>query len=78
MIANFTAVRTFNQGSFVGMLTKLLTLEFEQRLFNLAAKKWLGSNTDGFRSSEKFTDREMAKVCSHVSFYVEYHVRHHV
>ena len=56
---HFTVVRTSNQGNFVDMLTKLLTLAVTWRLFGPVGGKriktaCLDSYTDSFRSSEKF------------------------
>ena len=60
---NFTAVRTSNQGNFVDMSTKLHTLAVTRRLFGPAGEKriktaYLGSYTDGFRSSEIFANQQ--------------------
>ena len=62
---NLNAFRTSNQGSFVDMLIKLLILAVTQRIFGPAGETtYLGRYREGFRSSEKLTDLETAKVCS--------------
>ena len=68
-LSQLSVVRTANNGSYVEMLTKLLTKAFTMTLLCSEREKktkiaYLGSSTDDCQSIKKFTDCETAKVYS--------------